>query len=86
MVLLQSFDNFAEEADKLYMSAPAYTRYTSKYRHCDGKLVLKVTNDIIVSAPARSRRARPAPSASRRADARAPTAPALYRCRRRSPT
>ncbi|KAG8459017.1 hypothetical protein KFE25_006562 [Diacronema lutheri] len=47
MVVLSNFEQFAEEADKLYSSAPAYTRYTFKYRHCDGKLVLKVTNDII---------------------------------------
>ena len=24
------------------------TRYVMKYRHCDGKLVLKVTNDRVV--------------------------------------
>lgn len=52
MVVLSNFEQFAEEADKLYSSAPAYTRYTFKYRHCDGKLVLKVTNDIIVRARA----------------------------------
>ena len=27
------------------------TRYVAKYRHCDGKLVLKVTNDRVVRKP-----------------------------------
>jgi len=44
---MTSIDQFAEEAAKLYASAPAHTRYSLKYRHCDGKLQLKVTNDIV---------------------------------------
>ena len=28
-----------------YVEHPAHTRYTLKYRHTDGKVVLKVTND-----------------------------------------
>ena len=33
----------------------AQTRYVVKYRHCDGKLVLKVTNDRVVRQPLCSR-------------------------------
>ena len=29
----------------------AQTRYVMKYRHCDGKLVLKVTDDLQVRLP-----------------------------------
>jgi signal recognition particle subunit SRP9 len=42
---------------------PPQTRYVTKYRHCDGKLVLKVTNDRVVRlAPPHSAPARLAPS------------------------
>ena len=39
---------FLEQAEALYRSAPLRTRYVLKYRHCDGKLILKVTDDVVV--------------------------------------
>ncbi len=46
---LDSFEEFSRRAEELYTSCPLKTRYVLKYRHCDGKVVLKVTNDVVVS-------------------------------------
>ncbi|KAL8530371.1 hypothetical protein ACS0TY_007417 [Phlomoides rotata] len=45
MVYIESWDDFVEKSFQLFRSDPENTRYTMKYRHCDGKLVLKVTDD-----------------------------------------
>mmetsp|Transcript_760 Transcript_760/g.1991 ORF Transcript_760/g.1991 Transcript_760/m.1991 type:complete len:114 (+) Transcript_760:99-440(+) len=45
MVYLEDWDAFFAEAEKMFLSHPMETRYVMKYRHCDGKIVLKVTND-----------------------------------------
>ena len=45
MVYITEWSKFCEESKKLYDQAPQKVRYTMKYRHCDGKLVLKVTDD-----------------------------------------
>lgn len=42
---VQDWDIFAEQAEALYRSDPLRVRYVLKYRHCDGKAVLKVTDD-----------------------------------------
>ena len=47
MPLIESLDTFVAEAEKLYAEHPDHTRYVSKYRHVDGKLELKVTNDRV---------------------------------------
>ena len=47
MPFMESLDAFVAEAEKLYVEHPDHTRYVSKYRHCDGKLELKVTNDRV---------------------------------------
>ena len=76
MVLIESWDDFYAEAEKLYTEHPDHvraaacstpylslahmhcaascqqTRYVMKYRHCDGKLELKVTNDRVVRCAA----------------------------------
>lgn len=39
---------FLQQAEELYLANPLKTRYTTKYRHCDGKLILKVTDDVTV--------------------------------------
>jgi hypothetical protein len=41
--------DFLEQSKKLVELDLANSRYTMKYRHVDGKLVLKVTNDKVVS-------------------------------------
>ena len=46
---IPDWDTFAEQAEALYRSDPLRTRYVLKYRHCDGKAVLKVTDDKTVS-------------------------------------
>ena len=46
-VLVEDWDTFYAEAEKLYVEHPDHTRYVAKYRHCDGKLELKVTNDRV---------------------------------------
>ena len=45
---IQDWDTFAEQAEALYRSDPLKVRYVLKYRHCDAKAVLKVTDDKTV--------------------------------------
>ncbi|KAL6053115.1 Signal recognition particle protein [Balamuthia mandrillaris] len=45
MVYISSWDSFYEAAEALYTKEPTRTRYVIKYRHNEGKLVLKVTDD-----------------------------------------
>jgi len=47
MVYIENWDDFQESSIKLFRSDPVATRYVMKYRHCDGKLVLKVTDDKV---------------------------------------
>lgn len=46
---IDNWDSFYQQAEELYRSNPLKTRYVTKYRHCDGKLALKVTDDRTVS-------------------------------------
>ncbi|KAF9113941.1 hypothetical protein BGX27_000472 [Mortierella sp. AM989] len=48
MVNIQQWDEFQKAAEELYALSPNSTRYVAKYRHVDGKLVLKVTDDRTV--------------------------------------
>ncbi|KAH1261434.1 hypothetical protein AAZX31_02G135000 [Glycine max] len=45
MVYITSWDEFVERSVQLFRADPDSTRYVMKYRHCDGKLVLKVTDN-----------------------------------------
>ncbi|KAH6797931.1 Signal recognition particle [Perilla frutescens var. hirtella] len=45
MVYIVSWDDFLEKSLQLFRSNPQKTRYVMKYRNCDGKLVMKVTDD-----------------------------------------
>ncbi|KAF9605999.1 hypothetical protein IFM89_021325 [Coptis chinensis] len=45
MVYISTWDEFAERSIQLFRNDPESTRYVMKYRHCDGKLVLKVTDN-----------------------------------------
>ncbi|KAM0015400.1 putative signal recognition particle, SRP9/SRP14 subunit, signal recognition particle SRP9 [Helianthus debilis subsp. tardiflorus] len=45
MVYIVSWDDFVERSVQLFRNSPQNTRYVMKYRHSDGKLVLKVTDD-----------------------------------------
>merc|ERR1712137_1126884 len=39
------WESFLEAAKSIFVDNPTRTRYVMKYRHCDSKLVLKVTDD-----------------------------------------
>ncbi|KAG0049760.1 hypothetical protein BGZ83_005408 [Gryganskiella cystojenkinii] len=45
MVNILAWDEFQKAAEELYQLSPNNTRYVAKYRHTEGKLVLKVTDD-----------------------------------------
>ncbi|XP_013626555.1 PREDICTED: signal recognition particle 9 kDa protein-like [Brassica oleracea var. oleracea] len=45
MVYIVSWDEFVDRSLQLFKADPESTRYVVKYRHCDGKLVLKVTDN-----------------------------------------
>ncbi|KAF9157737.1 hypothetical protein DFQ27_007792 [Actinomortierella ambigua] len=45
MVNITNWDEFQRAAEELYSLSPNNTRYVAKYRHTEGKLVLKVTDD-----------------------------------------
>lgn len=47
MVYIESWDEFTKRCVDLFRADPLRTRYVMKYRHCDGKLVLKVTDDRV---------------------------------------
>ncbi|KAK9087191.1 hypothetical protein Syun_029585 [Stephania yunnanensis] len=45
MVYITSWDEFVDRSIQLFRADPISSRYVMKYRHCDGKLVLKVTDN-----------------------------------------
>lgn len=49
VMYIENWESFYQQALQLYRSNPVKARYVTKYRHCDGKLVLKVTDDATVS-------------------------------------
>ncbi|KAG2446455.1 hypothetical protein HYH02_008447 [Chlamydomonas schloesseri] len=42
---VEDFEAFYEQSVALYQANPLATRYTIKFRHSEGKVVLKVTDD-----------------------------------------
>ncbi|TEB20988.1 signal recognition particle, SRP9/SRP14 subunit [Coprinellus micaceus] len=46
MVYIHSWQEFQEAAEALYERDPNKTRYCVKWRASEGKLVLKITNDV----------------------------------------
>uniref|UniRef100_A0A6B2LUM8 Signal recognition particle 9 kDa protein n=1 Tax=Arcella intermedia TaxID=1963864 RepID=A0A6B2LUM8_9EUKA len=47
MVYFDDWDQFAEAAEKCYLRNPMTTRYLLKYRHSEGKVVIKVTDNTV---------------------------------------
>eukprot|EP00873_Tetraselmis_striata_P000095 jgi/Tetstr1/420359/TSEL_011479.t1 len=45
MGYVRVWDDFVVAAQRLFQEQPGRVRYSMKYRHCDGKLILKVTNN-----------------------------------------
>jgi signal recognition particle subunit SRP9 len=46
---IEDFNTFYQQAQELVTQQPLRTRYVIKYKHKEGKLVLKVTDDVVVS-------------------------------------
>mmetsp|Transcript_28742 Transcript_28742/g.39727 ORF Transcript_28742/g.39727 Transcript_28742/m.39727 type:complete len:115 (+) Transcript_28742:265-609(+) len=44
---VESWDVFYQQAEQLFRAEPLRTRFVTKYRHCDGKLEVKVTDDRV---------------------------------------
>jgi signal recognition particle subunit SRP9 len=49
-MFIDDWNSFYEQAEQLYRSDPLRTRYVMKYKHTSGKVVLKVTDDRVVSS------------------------------------
>lgn len=47
--MLLDWDDFAAKAEELVREKPLHTRYTVKYKHSEGKMTLKVTDNEEVS-------------------------------------
>ncbi|XP_063775058.1 signal recognition particle 9 kDa protein [Pseudophryne corroboree] len=43
----RTWEEFARAAEKLYQADPMKVRVMLKYRHCDGSLRIKVTDDVV---------------------------------------
>ncbi|MEQ2192639.1 Signal recognition particle protein [Xenoophorus captivus] len=48
MPYYQTWEEFARAAEKLYLVDPMKVRVVLKYRHCDGNLCIKVTDNAVV--------------------------------------
>jgi signal recognition particle subunit SRP9 len=47
---IEDFEAFYHQAAELFKARPLDTRYVVKYRHSEGKLVMKVTDNRTVRA------------------------------------
>lgn len=47
MTFITSWEEFSKAAEKLYIADPMNCRFVIKYRHCSGKLVIKMTDDTV---------------------------------------
>lgn len=43
----QTWEEFSRAAEKLYLADPMKARVVLKYRHADGSLCMKVTDDLV---------------------------------------
>uniref|UniRef100_A0A8C0HZ59 SRP9 domain-containing protein n=1 Tax=Balaenoptera musculus TaxID=9771 RepID=A0A8C0HZ59_BALMU len=43
----QTWEEFSRAAEKLYLADPMKARVVLKYRHSDGSLCIKVTDDLV---------------------------------------
>ncbi|XP_015926755.1 signal recognition particle 9 kDa protein [Parasteatoda tepidariorum] len=46
MPYCSTWEEFAKSAERLYIQDPMKVRFSMKYRHCDGKLVIKITDNV----------------------------------------
>ena len=47
MTFLESWEEFEKAAERLYLQDPMKVRYTTKYDHAAGALVLKMTDNVV---------------------------------------
>ncbi|XP_052106198.1 signal recognition particle 9 kDa protein-like [Mytilus californianus] len=47
MPYITSWDDFSKAAERLYLKDPSKCRFVTKYRHSDGKLNVKITDDSV---------------------------------------
>ena len=47
MTYIDNWEDFAKAAEQLYLNNPSKSRFTTKYRRCDGNLILKMTDDKV---------------------------------------
>ncbi|CAN2391401.1 Signal recognition particle 9 kDa protein [Pristimantis euphronides] len=47
MPYYRTLEEFTRAAEKLYQADPMKVRVALKYRHCDGSLRMKVTDDLV---------------------------------------
>lgn len=47
MPYIKSWEEFAKASEQMYRKDPSKARMTMKYRHLDGKLVVKVTDNNV---------------------------------------
>ncbi|CAI4232389.1 unnamed protein product [Auanema sp. JU1783] len=47
MTYFTNWDEFAKSAERLQASNPEKCRLVSKYNHRDGKMIIKVTDDVV---------------------------------------
>lgn len=45
MPYFKHWDEYSKAVEQMYMSNPSRCRLVVKYRHCDGSMVLKMTDD-----------------------------------------
>lgn len=48
---MSAWDDFFEKAEVMVREKPLHTRYTVKYKHKEGKMVMKVTDNTEVGSP-----------------------------------
>ncbi|CAG8693995.1 13841_t:CDS:2 [Funneliformis caledonium] len=48
MVYIEEWNKYQEAVEELYQNSPKTTRYVTSWRHSEGKLILKVTDNFTV--------------------------------------
>lgn len=49
MTYIKTWEDFEKAGERLYLQEPTKVRYTMKYTHSKNQLVLKMTDDVVVS-------------------------------------
>ena len=47
MPFVESWEEFEKAAERLYLQDPMKVRYSTKYDHSEGCLVVKMTDDVV---------------------------------------